>query len=159
MLTNSTGLPHFASKLAPNHPSTNPTGRLKMIQIPADLKYTKDHEWARLNPDGSVTVGITDYAQRELGDMVFVELPELGRTVTAGEECAVVESVKAASEVFSPLAGEVTAVNEALTDEPELVNQDPYGEGWLFQLQPAEALDSLLDAAAYEAALKEAETD
>ncbi len=130
-----------------------------MSQIPADLKYTKTHEWARLNPDGSVTVGITDHAQTQLGDMVFVELPELGRTVTAGEECAVVESVKAASDVYSPLAGEVTAVNEALTDEPELVNQDPYGEGWLFQLQPAEALDGLLDAAAYEAALKEAETD
>ena len=129
-----------------------------MSQIPADLKYTKTHEWARLNPDGSVTVGITNYAQTQLGDMVFVELPELGRRVTAGEECAVVESVKAVSEVYSPLAGEVTAVNEALTEEPELVNQDPYGEGWLFQLQPSEALDGLLDAAAY-AALEVAETD
>ena len=129
-----------------------------MSQIPADLKYTKTHEWARLNPDGSVTVGITNYAQTQLGDMVFVELPELGRRVTAGEECAVVESVKAVSEVYSPLAGEVTAVNEALTEEPELVNQDPYGEGWLFRLQPGEALDGLLDAAAY-AALEVAETD
>ena len=122
-----------------------------MSQIPADLKYTKTHEWARLNPDGSVTVGITDHAQTQLGDMVFVELPELGRKVTAGEECAVVESVKAASDVYSPITGEVTAVNEALTDKPELVNQDPYGEGWLFQLQPGEALDGLLDAAAYAA--------
>jgi glycine cleavage system H protein len=130
-----------------------------MSQIPADLKYTKTHEWAHLNPDGSVTVGITDHAQTQLGDMVFVELPELGRTVTAGEECAVVESVKAASEVYSPLAGEVTAVNEALTDKPELVNQDPYGEGWLFQLQPGEALDGLLDAAAYAAFLETGEAD
>ena len=129
-----------------------------MSQIPADLKYTETHEWARLNPDGSVTVGITDHAQTQLGDMVFVELPEPGRTVTAGEECAVVESVKAASDVYSPLAGEVTAVNEALTDQPELVNQDPYGEGWLFQLQPGEALDGLLDAADY-AALEAEETD
>jgi glycine cleavage system H protein len=129
-----------------------------MSHIPADLKYTKTHEWARLNPDGSVTVGITDHAQEQLGDMVFVELPELERVVTAGEECAVVESVKAASDVYSPLAGEVVAVNEALTEKPELVNQDPYGEGWLFQLQPGEALDGLLDAAAY-AAVEAAETD
>lgn len=129
-----------------------------MSQIPADLKYTKTHEWARLNPDGSVTVGITDHAQTQLGDMVFVELPELGRKVTAGEECAVVESVKAASDVYSPITGEVTAVNEALTDKPELVNQEPYGEGWLFQLQTGESLDGLLDAAAYEA-LEKAEAD
>ena len=129
-----------------------------MSHIPADLKYTKTHEWARLNPDGSVTVGITDHAQEQLGDMVFVELPELERVVTAGEECAVVESVKAASDVYSPLAGEVVAVNEALTEKPELVNQDPYGEGWLFQLQPGEALDGLLDAAVY-AAVEAAETD
>ena len=129
-----------------------------MSQIPADLKYTKTHEWARLNPDGSVTVGITDHAQTQLGDMVFVELPELGRKVSAGEECAVVESVKAASDVYSPLTGEVTAVNEALADKPELVNQEPYGEGWLFQLQTGETLDGLLDAAAYEA-LEKAEAD
>ncbi len=129
-----------------------------MSHIPADLKYTKTHEWARLDPDGSVTVGITDHAQEQLGDMVFVELPELERVVTAGEECAVVESVKAASDVYSPLAGEVVAVNEALTEKPELVNQDPYGEGWLFQLQPGEALDGLLDAAAY-TAVEAAETD
>ena len=129
-----------------------------MSHIPADLKYTKTHEWARLDPDGSVTVGITDHAQEQLGDMVFVELPELERVVTAGEACAVVESVKAASDVYSPLAGKVVAVNEALTEKPELVNQDPYGEGWLFQLQPGEALDGLLDAAAY-TAVEAAETD
>jgi len=129
-----------------------------MSHIPADLKYTKTHEWVRLNPDGSVMVGITDHAQEQLGDMVFVELPELERVVAAGEECAVVESVKAASDVYSPLAGEVVAVNEALTEKPELVNQDPYGEGWLFQLQPGEALDGLLDAAAY-TAVEAAETD
>ena len=129
-----------------------------MSQIPADLKYTETHEWARLNPDGSVTVGITDHAQEQLGDMVFVELPELKRVVTAGEACAVVESVKAASDVYSPLAGEVVAVNEALTEKPELVNQDPYDEGWLFQLQPSEGLDALLDAAAY-AALEAAAED
>jgi len=129
-----------------------------MSHIPADLKYTKTHEWVRLNPDGSVMVGITDHAQEQLGDMVFVELPELERVVAAGEECAVVESVKAASDVYSPLAGEVVAVNEALTEKPELVNQDPYGEGWLFQLQPGEALDGLLDAAAY-MAVEAAETD
>ena len=129
-----------------------------MSHIPVELKYTKTHEWARLDPDGAVTVGITDHAQEQLGDMVFVDLPELKRVVTAGEACAVVESVKAASDVYSPLVGEVVAVNEALTEKPELVNQDPYGEGWLFQLQPGEALDALLDAAAY-AALEAAETD
>jgi len=129
-----------------------------MSHIPADLRYTKTHEWARLDPGGSVTVGITDHAQAQLGDMVFVELPERGRVVTAGEACAVVESVKAASDVYSPLAGEVVAVNETLTEKPELVNQDPYGEGWLFQLQPGEAPDSLLDAAAY-TALEAVETD
>jgi len=129
-----------------------------MSHIPVELKYTKTHEWARLDPDGAVTVGITDHAQEQLGDMVFVELPELKRVVAAGETCAVVESVKAASDVYSPLAGEVVAVNEALAEKPELVNQDPYGEGWLFQLQPAEALDALLDAAAY-AALEAAAED
>lgn len=122
-----------------------------MSEIPADLKYTKTHEWVRLNDDGTATVGITDYAQAQLGDMVFVEIPEVGRVVTAGEECAVVESVKAASDVYSPVAGEVIEVNEALTDHPELLNQDPYGEGWLFRLQPVEPLDELLDADAYAA--------
>jgi len=128
-----------------------------MSAIPDDLKYTTSHEWARLNDDGTVTVGITDYAQGQLGDMVFVEFPEIGNTIIAGSECAVVESVKAASDVYCPVTGEVLEVNEALTDSPELVNQDPYGEGWLFRLQPSEALDDLLDAEAYAALEKEGE--
>jgi len=120
-----------------------------MSIIPDNLKYTKTHEWARLNGDGAVTVGITDHAQSQLGDMVFVELPEVGTTLAAGKECAVVESVKAASDVYSPLNGEVQEVNEALTDSPELINQDPYGNGWLFRMSTADSLDGLLDVAAY----------
>ena len=111
----------------------------------------------RAHEDGTITVGITDHAQTQLGVMVFVEMPEVGRTVTAGEECAVVESVKAASDVFSPVDGEVLKVNEALTETPELINQDPYGEGWLFRLQSSDSLDGLLDASAYEALEAEAE--
>ena len=129
-----------------------------MSPIPTDLKYTKTHEWARLNSDGTVTVGITDHAQTQLGDMVFVELPEVGRAIEAAEECAVVESVKAASDVYSPIAGKVLTINENLTDHPELVNQDPYGEGWLFRLEASGSLDALLDAAAY-AAVLEAEAE
>jgi len=121
-----------------------------MSQIPDDLRYTTSHEWVRQNDDGTVTVGITDYAQTKLGDLVFVEPPESGRTVVAGEACAVVESVKAASDVYSPLGGTVVASNEALSDAPELVNQDPYEEGWLFRLQTDADLGGLLDAAAYE---------
>jgi glycine cleavage system H protein len=114
------------------------------------IRFTKDHEWIRL--DGEVgTVGITDYAQRMLGDIVFVELPEIGRTVEAGKEAAVVESVKAASEVYAPVGGEVVEVNEALTDDPALVNGDPMGEGWFVKLRVADAaaLDALMDEAAY----------
>ncbi len=129
-----------------------------MSNIPAALKYTKTHEWARLEENGSVTVGITDHAQAQLGDMVFVELPVVGRALQAAEECAVVESVKAASDVYSPVAGEVVEVNEALADQPELINQDPYGEGWIFRLKPGGNLDALLDAAAY-AALEAAGED
>lgn len=121
-----------------------------MSIIPDNLKYTKTHEWARLEGDGTVTVGITDHAQSQLGDMVFVELPEAGAKLAAGKECAVVESVKAASDVYSPLNGEVLEVNEALTDAPELINQDPYGKGWLFRMSAKDSLDGLLDAAAYE---------
>jgi len=121
-----------------------------MSQIPDDLRYTTSHEWVRQNDDGTVTVGITDYAQAKLGDLVFVEPPESGRTLEAGEACAVVESVKAASDVYSPLGGTVVASNEALSDAPELVNQDPYEEGWLFRLQTDADLGGLLDAAAYE---------
>lgn len=126
-----------------------------MSNLPADLKYTATHEWVRINGDGTATVGITDHAQEQLGDMVFVELPELGRVLAAAEECAVVESVKAASDIYSPLAGEIVAINEALADTPELINQDPYGEGWLFRLRIDGTLDGLMDAAAYTEAADE----
>ena len=119
---------------------------------PDDLRYTEDHEWARETADGVVRVGITDYAQRQLGDVVLVELPTLGDTVAAGDACGTVESTKSVSEIYPPVAGEVVSVNEALTDEPELVNQEPYGGGWMFDLRPVEPgqLDGLLDAAAYD---------
>ena len=124
-----------------------------MSNVPAELRYTKDHEWVRREDDGSVTVGITDHAQEQLGDLVFVELPEVGTSCDAGSECCVVESVKAASDVYCPLAGEVAAVNGALADSPELINSDTYGEGWLFRLTPSDAaaVDALLDADAYQA--------
>ncbi len=120
------------------------------MSIPSDLKYTKSHEWARLEADGTVTVGITHHAQELLGDMVYVENPAVGRQLAAGEECAVVESVKAASDVYAPLAGEVVAANEAVADSPEAINQDAYA-AWMFKLKPANPADvaSLLDAAAY----------
>ena len=126
-----------------------------MSNVPAELRYTKSHEWVRREDDGSVTIGITDYAQEQLGDLVFVELPEVGAALDAGAECCVVESVKAASDVYSPLAGEVVAVNETLADAPESINSDPYGDGWLFRLNPADAAaaDALLDAAGYQAAV------
>ena len=108
-----------------------------MSNLPADLKYTKSHEWVRALGDGSVEIGITDHAQHALGDLVFVEVPEAGRAVKAGEPCAVVESVKAASDVYAPLAGEITAGNPKLAAEPEAVNAQPYGEGWLMRLKPA----------------------
>jgi glycine cleavage system H protein len=122
-----------------------------MSNVPGDLRYTKSHEWVRTLPDGSVEIGITDHAQQALGDMVFVEVPETGRQVAAGDAFAVVESVKAASDVYSPLAGEVLAGNDALAAQPELVNQDPYGQGWIARLKPASAADveGLMDAARY----------
>jgi len=122
------------------------------MSIPGDLKYTKSHEWVRVESDGTVSVGITHHAQDLLGDMVFVESPAVGRQLTAGEECAVVESVKAASDVYAPLAGEVVAVNTDVSDAPEKINQDAYG-AWMFKLKPANAADvnGLLDAAAYQA--------
>ncbi|MDD5364482.1 MAG: glycine cleavage system protein GcvH [Gallionellaceae bacterium] len=122
------------------------------MSIPADLKYTKSHEWVRLEADGSVSVGITDHAQELLGDMVFIENPALGRVLNAGEECAVVESVKAASDVYAPIAGEVIAANEELEASPDLLNKDPYG-AWMFKVKPADAgdLGGLMDAAAYQA--------
>ena len=123
-----------------------------MSNVPVELKYAKTHEYARTNDDGSVTVGISDSAQDQLGDMVFIELPEVGQTVAAGEACAVVESVKAASDVYAPVSGEVVEVNEALVDSPETVNQDAYGEGWLFRLQPEDVSEmaALMDGDAYE---------
>ena len=127
-----------------------------MSNIPADLKYARSHEWVRTLPDGSVEVGISDHAQHALGDLVFVELPEVGRELAAGDACAVVESVKAASDVYAPLAGTVLAVNEALSASPEVINQDPYGQGWILRMKPAGAAGDLLDAAAYGAVLAEA---
>ncbi len=108
-----------------------------MSELPGDLRYTNEHEWLRQEEDGSVTIGITDHAQSALGDLVYVELPEVGQAVEAGGEMAVVESVKAASDVYAPISGEVTAVNEALSDDPEKINADPYGDGWIVRMQPS----------------------
>jgi glycine cleavage system H protein len=128
-----------------------------MSNVPADLRYTKSHEWAKRLPDGTIEIGITDHAQDLMGDMVYVELPEVGADLDASKECAVVESVKAASDVYAPVSGEVVAVNEALADAPDTVNKDPYGEGWLFRIKPgdAAAFDALLDGGAYEQLLAE----
>ncbi len=122
------------------------------MNIPANLKYTKSHEWVRVEADGTVTVGITDHAQELLGDLVFVELPDVGKSLAAEQEAAVVESVKAASDVYAPIAGTVVEVNAAVPATPELINQDAYA-AWLFKLKPANAadVDGLLDAAAYAA--------
>ena len=119
--------------------------------VPTDLRYTKSHEWVRVDDDGIATVGITDHAQELLGDLVFVELPEVGGELGAGSECAVVESVKAASDVFSPVSGEVVEVNEVLAEAPETINQDAYEDGWIFRLRLADPdeLDALMDADAY----------
>lgn len=120
------------------------------MNIPTHLKYAKTHEWARLDADGLVTVGISDHAQEALGDIVFLELPKIGSQLKAGQECAVVESVKAASDIYAPIAGEVVATHQAAVDAPELVNQDAYAN-WLFKLKPTNPaeLDALLDAAGY----------
>jgi glycine cleavage system H protein len=122
-----------------------------MSDIPADLKYIETHQWVRVDADGIATVGITDFAQEQLGDVVYIGVPEVGATVTGGEEAGVAESVKSASDVFSPVTGEVIAVNEKLEDEPEVVNEDPYGDGWMFRVKLAGEgeLDGLMDAAAY----------
>jgi len=127
-----------------------------MSNVPADLKYTRTHEWVRSLKDGTVEIGITDHAQHSLGDLVFVEVPELGRQVGAGDPVAVVESVKAASDVYAPVAGEITAGNPELATTPELVNQDAFGAGWLMRLKPANAavLAELMSPAEYEALLK-----
>ncbi|MGH8278611.1 MAG: glycine cleavage system protein GcvH [Gammaproteobacteria bacterium] len=127
-----------------------------MSKVPADLKYTKSHEWVKTGSDGSLTIGITDHAQETLGDIVFVEVPKKGRKLAAGEACAVVESVKAASDIYAPLAGEVLEGNPVLADKPESINQDAYAN-WILRLKPAKASDlgKLLDAKAYEKFLAE----
>lgn len=120
------------------------------MNLPADLKYNDSHEWIRTEADGTLTVGITEFAQDSLGDVVFVELPTIGQVISAGKECAVVESVKAASDIYAPVSGAVVAINESLSDAPEQINANAY-EAWLFKLQPSDAaeLDKLLDATAY----------
>ncbi len=126
-----------------------------MTATPAELKYTESHEWVKDNGDGTLTLGITEHAQSALGDIVFVELPEVGETVEARAELAVVESVKAASDIYAPVSGEVVAVNEDVVDAPETVNDDCYGAGWMVKLKPGDAnsLSTLLDAEAYQAHL------
>ena len=122
---------------------------------PADLRYTPSHEWLRQESDGSLTVGITAHAQEELGDLVYVELPEPGRALKAGEACCVVESTKAASDVYAPVAGTIVAVNDSLPDAPERVNQEPFGEGWLFRIKPddAGAFGKLMSASDYDSSI------
>ena len=126
-----------------------------MSELPGDLVYTAEHEWLRREEDGSLTVGITDHAQAALGDLVYVELPEVGQDLESGGEMAVVESVKAASDVYSPVSGEVAAVNEALADEPEKINADPYGDGWIARIQPGEESVDTMAPDEYQAFLDE----
>lgn len=126
-----------------------------MSNTPADLKYVASHEWLRQEEDGTITIGITEHAQDLLGDIVYIELPEQGATVEADQEIAVVESVKAASDVYAPIAGEIVAINEALVDAPDTINSDPYGEGWFFKIKPANPADynDLMDADEYQDSL------
>tara|TARA_B110000977_G_C11012219_1_gene468108 strand:- start:48 stop:434 length:387 start_codon:yes stop_codon:yes gene_type:complete len=128
-----------------------------MSEFPAELKYASSHEWTRLESDGSVVVGITDHAQDALGDVVYIELPEVGAHVDAGAEVAVIESVKAASDIYSPVTGDVTEINPALEDEPEAVNSSPYGDGWLFRIMPTDmaSMADLMDADTYAATVEE----
>jgi len=130
-----------------------------MSNVPANLKYASSHEWVLDNGDGTVTVGISDHAQEQLGDVVFVELPEVGREVEAGEEFSVVESVKAASDIYSPVSGEVVEANEALEDSPETINEEAFEGGWIAKIKLAEGTDlsGLMDATAYEAKIAEDE--
>lgn len=125
---------------------------------PEDLKYTEEHEWVASTEGGRVRIGITDYAQDQLGEVVFVQLPEVGQKVDAGAPAGEVESTKSVSEIYAPVSGEVSAVNEALDEQPELINSDPYGEGWIFELtvEDPDALDGLLDAEAYDAVIDKA---
>jgi glycine cleavage system H protein len=127
-----------------------------MSNIPEELRYTESHEWVSLDADGSARIGITDHAQEALGDLVFVELPAVGDNIDQGDACAVVESVKAASDIYSPLTGEVLAVNDSLEDDPGIVNADPYGDGWLYSVSLADAgeLEGLMDAEAYAESLE-----
>lgn len=128
-----------------------------MSNVPNELKYSKEHEWLRKESDGTYTVGITEHAQELLGDMVFVDLPEVGSTVSTGDDCAVAESVKAASDIYAPISGEIIAVNTELSDSPELINSEPYAAGWIFKIKASDEseLDGLLDATAYEALLED----
>lgn len=128
-----------------------------MSEIPADLKYAESHEWVRENDDGTVTVGISDHAQSALGDLVYVELPEVGASIDKGDNFAVVESVKAASDVYAPVAGEILSINDALDDAPELINTSPFEEGWIMQLAPTDAreLEQLMSADQYRTSLEE----
>ena len=123
-----------------------------MSELPGDLLYTNDHEWLRREDDGSVTIGVTDHAAKALGDLVYVELPEVGQDVDEGGDMAVVESVKAASDVYAPIGGSIVAVNEELADEPEKINADPYGEGWIVRVQPSDGVDesALMSPDAYQ---------
>ena len=128
-----------------------------MSNVPTELKYAASHEWVRDEGNGEYVVGITEHAQELLGDMVFVDLPEVGATVSAGDDCAVAESVKAASDIYAPISGEIIAVNGDLESSPELVNSEPYGDGWLFRIKASDTaeLDKLLDAAGYQASIDE----
>jgi glycine cleavage system H protein len=128
-----------------------------MSELPGDLQYTSEHEWLRKEDDGSVTVGITDYAQAALGDLVYIELPEIGAEVEEGGEMAVVESVKAASDVYAPVSGTIIEVNAALADDPEKINTDPYGEGWIVRLQPEGDSGDTMDPDAYQEFLDQLE--
>ncbi len=130
-----------------------------MSELPGDLRYTSEHEWLRPEEDGSVTIGITDHAQSALGDLVYVELQEVGQDLEVGGEMAVVESVKAASDVYAPVSGSVLAVNEELADDPEKINADPYGQGWIIRLQPTNGIDSdeTMDPDAYQSLLDQLE--
>lgn len=127
-----------------------------MSNIPAELKYLSSHEWARIENDGTITVGITDFAQDQLGDVVYVQLPEVGTVVAFEQDIAVVESVKAASDIYAPASGTIVAINDALPDTPELINEDPYGKGWFFKIQPDanNSANNLLDAQGYAAAIE-----
>ena len=126
-----------------------------MNDLPGDLYYTNEHEWLRKEEDGSLTVGITDYAQAALGDLVYVEIPEIGQNIDAGGEMAVVESVKAASDVYSPLSGKITNVNENLTNEPQIINLDPYGEGWIACIFPSDEINNVMNADEYQQFLED----